>query len=160
MREIAEINRADLRDQVTTTLQAYHGVMSGFGLALFIAVFVSLVFFAATCSLLYFRLFTEVDDDRRYFGRLLRSWAWMRPRRPSRIQNGVVFLVPFAMGLLHSTFAMKALSTLMSRPVLTLGWLVAAAYLVIYGVPFFAVTDGVYQRAVAAERWLRPAPTA
>ncbi|MFS8572072.1 MAG: hypothetical protein LOD85_03460, partial [Clostridia bacterium] len=157
VREIAE--RADLRDQVTTTLQAYHDVMSGFGLALFIAVFVSLVFFAATCSLLYFRLFTEVDDDRRYFGRLYELGVDApEVRRLSRIQNGVVFLVPFAVGLLHSTFAMKALSTLMSRPVLTLGWLVAAAYLVIYAL-FFAVTDGVYQRAVAAERW-RPAPTA
>src|SRR5690606_40899246 len=41
-----------------------------FGLALFIGLFISLVFFAATCSLLYFRLFTEIDEDRLYYTRL------------------------------------------------------------------------------------------
>ena len=60
-------------------------------------------------------------------------------------------LVPFAVGLLHSTFAMNALSTLMMRPVLALGWLVALAFLAVYAL-FFALSHGVYQRAVAA-RW-------
>jgi len=41
-------------------------LISAVGVALFIGLFVSLVFFAATCSLLYFRLFTEIDEDRRY----------------------------------------------------------------------------------------------
>lgn len=139
------------RAALMTTLGEYYSAISSFGLALFIGIFVSLVFFAATCSLLYFRLFTEIDDDRRYFGRLFELGV-DEPgvRRLSQAQNAVVFFVPFAVGLIHSTFAMKALSSLVSRPVLAQGALVALAYLVIYAA-FFVVTNGIYQRAVAAQ---------
>src|SRR5690606_20876611 len=79
------------------------------GLVLFNGVFVSLVFFAAACSLLYFRLFSEVDEDRRYFRRLAEAGLTGEElRRLAAAQSGVLFLVPFLVGLLHSTFAMKA----------------------------------------------------
>jgi len=146
--ELGEVSA--MRSALTSTIGAYHEMIRGFGLALFIGIFVSLVFFAATCSLLYFRLFTEIDDDRRYFGRLHEFGVdEAGARRLSWIQNAVIFLVPFAVGLVHSTFAMKALGTLVSRPVLTQGWLVALAYLVVYML-YFALSNGIYQRAVAA----------
>lgn len=148
LKELAEV--PGLEQVLTATLREYYSAISSFGLILFIGIFVSLVFFAATCSLLYFRLFTEIDDDRRYFGRLYELGVDERGvRRLSQAQNAVVFFVPFAVGLVHSTFAMKALSALVSRSVLAEGWLVALAYLLVYAL-FFKVTSGIYQRAVGA----------
>lgn len=132
----------------TSTLEHYQSLISAVGVALFIGLFVSLVFFAATCSLLYFRLFTEIDEDRRYMRQLHEAGVSLRELgKLSRLQNGLLFLVPFAVGLLHSTFAMKALSVLVNRNVIYGGWMVALGYLVIYAV-YFAAADGVYRRAV------------
>jgi len=56
--------------------------------------------------------------------------------------------VPFLVGLVHSTFAMKALSTLLQRSVLHYGWLVALAYLGLY-VLYYAVTYAFYWRTLS-----------
>lgn len=137
--------------ELTTTLEAYDVLVSGFGLGLFIGVFVSLVFFAASCSLLYLRLFTELDEDRRYYTRLQQLGVSEGDlRRLARSQAMVVFFVPFVVGLVHSTFAMQALGTLIMRTVLHYGWLVALAYLALYAV-YFAVTFTIYRRALRIE---------
>ena len=74
--------------------------------------------------------------------------------RLSWLQNAIVFLVPFAVGLIHSTFAMKALGTLVMKRVIYSGWLVALGYLLVY-VAYFAATDAVYRRAIGASRRCR-----
>ncbi|MFS8582014.1 MAG: hypothetical protein FWJ61_04125, partial [Limnochordales bacterium] len=68
-------------------------------------------------------------------------------QRQARAQALVVFAVPFVVGLVHSTFAMRALSTLALQSVLHYGWMVAAGYLVLYGA-FFAGTFGLYWQAL------------
>lgn len=137
--------------ELTTTIEAYEALVSDFGLGLFIGVFVSLVFFAASCSLLYLRLFTELDEDRRYYTRLQQLGVSEGDlRRLAGIQAIVVFFVPFVVGLIHSTFAMQALGTIILRTVLHYGWLVAMAYLALYAV-YFAVTFTIYRRALRIE---------
>lgn len=134
--------------RLTTTLEVYESMLATFGLALFIGVFISLLFFAAACSLLYFRLFTEIDEDRRYYVRLRQlGLSGGELRSLARRQAMVIFLVPFLVGLMHSAFAMKALSTLTMRSVLQYGLMVAAGYLVLY-VAYFVVTYTLYWRTM------------
>ncbi|BAD42193.1 FtsX-like permease family protein [Symbiobacterium thermophilum] len=133
----------------TSIIPAYQASVSGWGLTLFVGVFVSLVFFVTSCSVLYFRLFTEIDEDRRYFRRLQHlgvSQAEMR--RVLLQQTQIIFFVPFLVGLMHCTFAMKALGTLAQRPVLHYGWLIALGYLGLY-VLYYAVTYAVYWRTLS-----------
>lgn len=130
----------------------YQSTVSGMGFALFVGVFVSLVFFATSCSVLYFRLFTEVDEDRRHFRRLeYLGVSRGELRRVSLSQTQVIFFAPFLVGLVHSTFAMKALGTMLRRSVLHYGWLVAVAYLGLYAI-YFAVTFTFYWRTIANGR--------
>lgn len=134
--------------ELTATIEEYISNVSSFGLALFIVVFVSLVFFAASCSLLYLRLFTELDEDRRYYTRLQQlGLSTGDVVRLARAQAMVVFFVPFVVGLVHSTFAMRALGTIIMRTVLHYGWTIAVAYLLLYGI-YFAVTFTTYRRAL------------
>ncbi|MCG0239142.1 MAG: FtsX-like permease family protein [Firmicutes bacterium] len=138
-------------------LDAYLGAASALGTVLFIGLFISLVFFAAAFSQIYFRLFTEIEDDRRYFQRL--GQLGMSQKELKRLalgQAAVIFSVPFVVGVVHSTFAMQALSTLMMRSVLHYGWMVAAAYLVLYGVAF-AGTAQLYWRSLRPGLVLRGA---
>ena len=133
----------------SSTIPQYQASVSGWGLTLFVGVFVSLVFFATTCSVLYFRLFTEIDEDRRYFRRLQHlGVSRAELRRVSLRQTQVIFFVPFLVGLMHSTFAMKALGTLAQRSVLHYGWTVALGYLGLY-VLYYGVTYAVYWRTLS-----------
>lgn len=137
---------------------AVEGSAPSLRLALFNGVFVSLVFFAAACSLLYFRLFTEIDEDRRYFRRLAEAGlTGGELRRLAATQNAVLFLVPFLIGLVHSTFAMKALGTLLTSAsiaaglgTVAIGWQVAAAYFAAYLVCFSA-THALYRRSLGED---------
>jgi len=133
----------------SASAREYMLTVASFGIALFVGVFVSLVFFAASCSNLYFRLFTEVEEDRRHCRRLENVGVSHRELgRVSLGQTMVLFFVPFVVGLVHSTFAMKALGTLLQRSVLHYGWLVAVAYLGLYGL-YFAVTYAAYWRTLS-----------
>lgn len=122
---------------LSTTWEVYRSSISSVGLALFIGFFVSLVFFAASCSLLYFRLFTEIDDDRQYYRQLQRvGVTTLEVKRIALCQALVIFFTPFVGGIIHSSFAMQALGTLLNRRVLQLGWMVALVYLVLYAIYF------------------------
>lgn len=134
--------------QITAAVEGYRASLSTMGVVLFIGVFVSLVFFAACFSLLYSRLFTEIEDDRRYLWQLARVGVSGRElRRLALQQAAIIFFIPFLAGLLHSTFAMQALGTLTGRMVLQYGWLVACGYLLLYGLAF-AATAGFYWRSL------------
>lgn len=134
--------------QLTTTFEIYRSRVAGIGILLFIAVFVSLVFFAATCSLLYFRLFTEAEEDRRNYGKLrqlgLRAGEI---RRLLGMQAGIIFFLPFLVGWVHATFALEALSTLIGRSVLRYGWTVGAVYFALH-LLCFMVTYALYWRTL------------
>ncbi len=126
----------------------YYGMISSLGLVFFVGIFVSLVFFAACCSLLYFRLFTEIDGDRRYYRRLGdQGLSAGELGRVAMRQSAIVFFAPFVVGLVHATFAMNALGTLLDRQVLIYGWAVGLCYLVLY-VLFFALMQGFYWRSL------------
>lgn len=133
---------------VASRAEGYRDQITMWGIILFMAAFASLVFFAACCSLLYFRLHTEIDDDRLYYRRL-RDLGVGREvlRRVSRRQTFVLFFVPFTIGLIHSTFAMRSLGVVIGRSVFHYGWLMAAAYLVIYGL-YYLGAEGFYRRSL------------
>ena len=129
---------------LTMTGEDYVRQMISMGILLFIGLFVSLVFFAACFSLLYSRLFMEIDDDRKYIYRLQQLGVTEGELRHQALgQAAVIFFVPYIAGLLHSTFAMQALGTLTRHTMLFYGWGIALAYLVVYAI-CFAGTGRLY----------------
>jgi putative ABC transport system permease protein len=136
----------------TSTTESYRSALLSLGLLFFIGFFVSLVFLAACCSLLYFRLFTEIEDNRRYYLQLEKVGVSEKElKRLTGYQSLILFFTPFIVGLIHSTFAMQALGTLVNRTVLQFGWAVALGYLVLYGA-FYLVTYAIYWRSLRVSR--------
>jgi putative ABC transport system permease protein len=102
--------------------------------------------------LLYFRLFTEIDDNRRYYLQLEKVGVSDRElKKLTWHQSLILFFTPFIAGLIHSTFAMQALGTLLNRTVLQFGWAVALGYLVLYGA-FYLVMYAIYWRSLRVTR--------
>ena len=117
----------------------YAETMAMNGALLFVGTFLGLVFLVATGSVIYFKTMTEAEDDRAKYAILQKIGISDRDvRRTVRQQIIVVFLAPFALGILHATVALIAFSNLLSMnftvPVLAWMGVYTAIYAVYYGI--------------------------
>lgn len=126
-------------DWVVNRAEMYASIRNTGALTMFIGVFVSFLFFVACGSLLYFKLFTEIDMDKRQHSTLRDIGITQRERL--RIVNrelGVLFFLPVAIGALHTAFAMKTLSNLWPQlAVIPASAMVAGTYALLQLIYFF-----------------------
>lgn len=88
----------------------YRWFKSSFALLLFIGLMVAAVFLLAAGSFIYFKLYTGLDRDRKQYQLMVR--LGMTERELGRIVNRQLvplFFLPWALALLHSTFAFISL---------------------------------------------------
>ncbi|MGI6643403.1 MAG: FtsX-like permease family protein [Bacillota bacterium] len=83
-------------------------------LTAFIALFITALFFIASGSVLYFRVFSEADEDREKYAMMRKIGVTSREVKQVIIrQVAVLFFVPFLVGATHCGFALKALSNVL-----------------------------------------------
>ncbi|WP_020616375.1 FtsX-like permease family protein [Paenibacillus daejeonensis] len=126
----------------------YEGSRQNFGLLIFIAGFLGLVFLLSTGSILYFKQMTEAEQEKSHY-RTLRQLGF----EVNDIMKGIirkqlfVFLIPLGIGLTHAAFALNVSSILMAASMLTPIILSMAAYIIIY-LMFALVTIRYYKNIV------------
>ncbi|AJY75770.1 FtsX-like permease family protein [Paenibacillus beijingensis] len=138
VQKIEQLIPADKKAQAQTyRVSSYIETQQSISLALFIGMFISLLFFIAAGSMIYFKLFTELQEDRAQFKALARiGMTAGEIRRIVATQVGMVFFVPCLVGIGHSLFALKALGDLLAAPVWMYGLLVIGIYVVMQTVYF------------------------
>ncbi|OME85057.1 hypothetical protein BK120_10955 [Paenibacillus sp. FSL A5-0031] len=110
------------------TLQEMNQTVS---LTLFIGMFISLLFFIASGSMIYFKLFTELQEDQAQFKALVRIGMTKGEIRKIVVtQVGIVFFVPVIVGICHALFAMKALDNIMESSNWIYSFVVIGIYIV------------------------------
>ncbi len=136
----------------------YQSMMQLLSLSMFAGLFVSLLFFIGSGSLIYFKLFTELPDDARMFGRLRRIGVTTREtRKIVTTQIAIVFLLPFAAGSIHALVALDALGTLLMTDVTGYSLIVIGLFAVVqFG--FFLLTRWTYLRALIPNGAVRLGP--
>lgn len=98
----------------------------------FIGVFVVVLFFIASCSVIYFKLFTEMQEDKELYRSLSRiGVSNLELRKVLFAQMRVIYFAPLAVGVVHATFAMIALGNVQGDNVLEYGAIVMAIFLVL-----------------------------
>ncbi|NMI03082.1 ABC transporter permease [Paenibacillus sp. SZ31] len=133
-----------LRDFYST----YEGSRQNFGLLIFIAGFLGLVFILSTGSILYFKQMTEAEQEKNHY-RTLRQLGF----QVSDMMKGIirkqlfVYLIPLGIGLTHAAFALKVSSILLAASMLTPILISMAVYVLIYLV-FTVVTIRYYKNIV------------
>ncbi|MCM3748193.1 FtsX-like permease family protein [Paenibacillus pasadenensis] len=142
----------NMQDQVQATRVSYYKDMrQTSGLTIFIGMFISVLFFIAAGSLLYFKLFTELQEDRSQFRSLKRIGLTAGElRRTIALQVVVMYLAPCLVGIVHGLFAMKALGTLLTQPVWMYGLAVMGMYVVMQSVYCF-ISWFMYSRSILRE---------
>ncbi|WP_054023473.1 ABC transporter permease [Bacillus sp. FJAT-28004] len=100
-------------------------------LTLFIGMFISLLFFIASGSMIYFKLFTELQEDQAQFKALTRiGMTKAEIRKIVVTQVGIVFFVPVVVGICHALFAMKALDNILESSNWIYSFVVIGIYIV------------------------------
>jgi putative ABC transport system permease protein len=82
----------------------------GFGAVLFIGLFIGAVFFVAAGSFLYFRLYADLEDEKRKFSAI--SKIGLSDKELSKIittQLALLFFVPIIVAVIHGAVALTAL---------------------------------------------------
>ncbi len=118
----------------------YREMRNMYGLALFIGFFIAFLFFIASGSIIYFKLFNEIKQDGLEYN-ILKKIGITRKEMKGMItkQIAVIFFLPFIVSTIHSLFALKSLSNLLDAKLLTNGLVVMAGYFVVQGIYFIII---------------------
>lgn len=93
---------------LSTKANVYFQTVQLPSLSLFIGLFVAIVFFFAAGSFLYFRLFTDLEDEREKYKALAKIGLTEKEmKRSATWQLGILFFLPFIVATTHTAFAMK-----------------------------------------------------
>lgn len=118
----------------------YKMQMNMFRMMLFVALLVGAVFFIAAGSFLYFRLYADLDYDRRQY--LTITKVGLTDKELNKIvtrQLSLLFFVPIVVAFVHSAFAFMALQSFYQLSIATEVIIVLAGFLVAQLMYFFMI---------------------
>ncbi|GFZ31075.1 permease [Clostridium zeae] len=123
-------------------------IMKGMTLTFFIGTFISILFFVATGSILYFKLFNEVQKDKQEFIALKKmGLSISEVKRIVSTQCAVMFFLPFIVAFIHTCFAIKALSNLLKANLSVYLMVIVGVYLLLQTI-YYVFAKSMYVRQI------------
>ncbi|MDD8003269.1 FtsX-like permease family protein [Bacillus cereus] len=112
----------------------------GFGLASIMSVLIGIVFFTFAASFLYFRLYTDLERNQQQY-KMIAKVGLSKPELKKIVsrQLALLFFLPIAIAITHSTFAFMALQKLANFSVLGSSVMVLICFLVMQIIYFYFV---------------------
>ncbi|MEH7458368.1 ABC transporter permease [Bacillus sp. JJ1127] len=151
LKKVMPIGESEVALPFNDFYTGFHSMLEATGLMMFIGLFLGLVFLLATGSIIYFKQLTEANADRdRYI--VLRKVGVTKREMKKAIAKQVsfIFAIPLVVGICHSLFALKGLSTLMPYEILIPLFMSIGVYSVIY-IGYYFLTVRSYYKIVSAK---------
>lgn len=146
--EIGEVLGSEYSGSYYSRSIPYKDTRKSFGLTLFIGFFIAFLFFIASGSIIYFKLFNEIKQDKVEYDILRKIGATEKEiNKIITKQIGIIFFLPFVVSTTHSLFALKSLSNLLQRNLFANGLVVALGYLV-FQMIYFIIIRAMYIRKI------------
>jgi len=141
---------SDARSTIDATRNiSYLNFIQSTSLTIFIGLFISLLFFIAAGSLIYFKMFTERDEDVAMFKGLGRiGMTYKEMRRIIVTQIAIIFFLPCIVGIIHALFAMLALNSMLNDTYGLYAIVVFGIYIVMQTI-YFIIASGGYMRSIS-----------
>ena len=115
---------------------------------IFIAGFLGLVFLISTGSILYFKQMTEAEQEKQSYSTLRQLGFSVNDIMKGIVRKqAFVFGLPLAISLLHSFFALKALSSFFYSDIMIPAAITMVLFAIIY-LLFALLTVGYYRKTV------------
>ncbi|TCP30585.1 putative ABC transport system permease protein [Scopulibacillus darangshiensis] len=132
--------------EFTDFYRPYKDMMAGNGMLMFLGAFLGLVFLLATGSIIYFKQLTEAAADKERYDILKKIGVTKKEIRHSIAKQMLfIFSMPLGIGILHSAFALSALSDLMGRNILAPVLISMGVYTVIYIMYYFLTVNSYFK---------------
>lgn len=118
-----------------------------FYLPFFIGLFISCIFFLASASILYFRLYNDIENDLVHYRALFRIGLTQEEMKTILSkQIFLLFFAPFIVAVAHASFAFKALHNMISGSVLGPSIIIFSIFFLLQLVYFFVVRALYFQK--------------
>ncbi|ENH96591.1 hypothetical protein J416_09941 [Gracilibacillus halophilus YIM-C55.5] len=131
---------------IDTQAQIYLTLKNSLSFALFFGLFISVLFFLAAGSILYFKMYQDLDNDVSRYRSLYRIGLTVKEmKKIATKQVAYLFFIPFSVAVIHASFAFKALQNMLTSSVFMPSLLLISCYLAIYAIYFFFIR-GLYIR--------------
>lgn len=128
--------------------ERFAGMKETVALTLFIGMFISLLFFIAAGSMIYFKLFTEIQEDQAQFKGLTRIGMTRKEiRRVVVSQIAIIFFIPCVVGISHALFAMRSLDNMMNTSNWIYSFVVIGIYVVMQTL-YFLLASNSYMKSM------------
>lgn len=116
-------------------------------LLLFVGLFVSSVFFVASGSFLYFRLYTDLNDERQKYHAMAKIGLTDKELgKVATLHMGLLFLAPLAIALVHSSVALYALHNMVYSTVTHSAIIVFSVFITAQILYFLAIRSRYMKR--------------
>lgn len=115
-------------------------INKAYGPILFIGLFIGIVFFVSAGSFLYFRLFTDLDEEKRKFQAIAKiGLTQSELKKVVNQQIALLFFSPIVVALIHGAVALTALSHFFDYNLVQESALVLGCFAIIQIIYFFIV---------------------
>ncbi|MDF9762285.1 MULTISPECIES: FtsX-like permease family protein [Peribacillus] len=146
--KIEKMSNNPAHNQLQTRAPIYQEMKQGSILILFIGLFVSLLFFIVQGSMMYLRVFTNLEDKKIQIHALHRLGLTKKEiRQILSAEIRILFFAPFLIGMIHAIIAYVALSNLLGSNLFVYSAMVIGTYF-LFQLLYYQVTKKMYERAV------------
>ncbi|MGX4670301.1 ABC transporter permease [Cerasibacillus sp. JNUCC 74] len=120
----------------------YTGMKEGVSYLFFFGIFISVLFFLAAGSILYFRMYQEIDKDIKYYYSLYRiGLTNQEMRQIATRQLAFLFFLPFLIAVVHAGFAFKTLQNILVSSVLLPSIYIILFYFIVHFINFIFIRN-------------------
>jgi putative ABC transport system permease protein len=125
---------------LTSGVYSLYQTNKGYGPTLFVGLFIGIVFFVSAGSFLYFRLYTDLEEDKRKFKSIAKMGLTEKElKKVLSRQTIILFFAPIIVALIHGAVALTALSHMFNFNMFKEAVLVLSVFLAIQVIYFFIV---------------------
>ncbi|MGY4688681.1 ABC transporter permease [Salibacterium sp. K-3] len=102
-------DRTDVSGDFSSKAMRYYAMVQMPNLSLFIGLFIGIVFFFAAASFLYFRIFSDLQEDQDKYKALAKiGFSEKEMARSVTIELAILFFLPFLLAIVDTGFALHA----------------------------------------------------
>lgn len=114
-----------------------------YSVLLFLAIFIGLIFFVTSSSFLYNKLYTDCQEDKKKYSNLNKiGLTYKEIKKISTIEISTLFLLPYIVAVIHSTFALLALKNALDVDVASSSFLVMGSFFIVLFLYFLIIRQG------------------
>lgn len=133
---------AELMDQgdyyVQSTEYMKDTLIKGYAPVLFVGIFIGIVFFVSAGSFLYFRLYSDMDNDIEKFKMIYKLGLSKKELKKTIYQQvGILFFTPIVVSVIHGAVALTTMYHMFDLGMQLAGWQVLGVFVLIQCIYYF-----------------------